>query len=39
MGLRIMQYRARIIQGTLTVRNNDDGGVLVSCTAPAADLA
>ena len=36
MGLRIMQYRARIIQGTLTVRNKDGGGVLVSCTAPAA---
>jgi two-component system, LuxR family, sensor kinase FixL len=39
MGLRIMQYRARIIQGTLTVRNNDHGGVLVSCSAPAAQLA
>ncbi len=38
MGLRIMQYRARIIQGRLTVRNNDRGGVLVSCSAPAAQL-
>ena len=39
MGLRIMQYRARIIQGTLTVRNNDHGGVVVSCSAPAAQFA
>ncbi len=36
MGQRILQYRARIIQGTLTVRNNPDrGGVLVSCAVPA----
>ncbi len=35
MGLRIMQYRARIIQGTLSVANAAGGGVLVSCTAPA----
>lgn len=38
MGLRIMQYRARIIHGRLTVRNNEHGGVLVSCLAPAAQL-
>ena len=36
MGLRIMQYRARIIHGTLSVRNKDGGGVLVTCTVPAA---
>ena len=35
MGLRIMQYRARIIQGTLSVADAAGGGVLVSCVAPA----
>ena len=35
MGLRIMQYRAGIIQGTLSVGDNKGGGVLVSCIAPA----
>jgi len=39
MGLRIMQYRARIIQGTLSVANADGGGVLVTCTVPATDMA
>jgi signal transduction histidine kinase len=34
MGLRIMQYRARIIHGTLSVDNAEGGGVLVSCRAP-----
>ncbi len=38
MGLRILQYRARIIQGTLSVTNNADGGVLVSCSAPASQF-
>ena len=37
MGMRIMQYRARIIQGTLTVTNAPGGGVLVNCTAPAGE--
>jgi PAS domain S-box-containing protein len=37
MGLRIMQYRARIIQGTLTVKNALGGGVVVSCSAPTTD--
>ena len=37
MGMRIMQYRARIIQGTLTVTNAPRGGVLVNCTAPAGE--
>ena len=35
MGLRIMQYRARIIKGTLSVGNAAGGGVLVSCAVPA----
>jgi len=35
MGLRIMKYRAGIIQGTLTVSNYPGGGVRMSCTAPA----
>lgn len=35
MGLRILQYRARIIQGTLTVCNNPDRGVTVACSAPS----
>lgn len=34
MGLRIMQYRARIMGGTLTVTNAEGGGVLVACIAP-----
>ena len=37
MGLRIMQYRARIIGGKLSVSNAEDGGVIVSCSAPAGD--
>ncbi len=35
MGLRIMRYRAQIIQGTLQVGNAKGGGTLVSCTVPA----
>jgi len=39
MGLRIMHYRARIIQGKLSVCNEKNGGVLVTCsTAPMASL-
>lgn len=38
MGLRIMDYRARVIGGTLSVRNDDGGGVIVSCVAPAITL-
>ncbi len=37
MGLRIMEYRARIINGSLSVDNAADGGVLVSCSAPAGE--
>ena len=31
MGLRIMQYRARAIDGTLEVRNVPGGGTIVKC--------
>ncbi len=36
MGLQIMQYRARMIGGTLEVRNSPDGGAMVTCSFPAA---
>lgn len=39
MGLRIMQYRARIIHGTLSVSHAEGGGVLVTCSAPARELS
>ncbi len=34
MGLRIMKYRARMIQGTLDVRRVPQGGTLVTCNFP-----
>jgi PAS domain S-box-containing protein len=34
MGLRIMQYRARIIDGSLTIKNEEGGGTAVVCTVP-----
>lgn len=34
MGLRIMQYRAQVIRGTLQVTGAKGGGTLVSCTVP-----
>jgi len=38
MGLRIMRYRAQIIEGTLRVENDESGcGTLVSCTVPGDD--
>ena len=37
MGLRIMQYRARMIGGTLEIRNSPDGGAIVTCSVPAAE--
>ncbi len=38
MGLRIMRYRAQIIEGTLRVENDESGcGTLVSCTVPVDD--
>jgi two-component system, LuxR family, sensor kinase FixL len=35
MGLRIMQYRARMIKGTCEIRNHKNGGVVFSCHGPA----
>ncbi len=32
MGLRIMQYRVRMIGGTLEIRNAPGGGTIVNCT-------
>ncbi len=32
MGVRIMHYRARIIGGTLDIRDHADGGAVVTCT-------
>jgi PAS domain S-box-containing protein len=32
MGLRIMQYRAAMVGGTLTVQQRSEGGSLVACT-------
>lgn len=34
MGLRLMQYRARIIGGELSVANGKDGGTCISCFCP-----
>lgn len=34
MGLRIMEHRARMIGGRLTVDTAPEGGVVVTCTAP-----
>ena len=36
MGLRIMQYRAGILGGTISVQREPSGGTSVSCTVPAA---
>jgi PAS domain S-box-containing protein len=38
MGLRIMQYRARMIGATLDIRNGANGGAIVTCFFPAAEL-
>jgi PAS domain S-box-containing protein len=35
MGLRIMRYRAQMLQGFLSVTKAEGGGSLVSCTLPA----
>jgi PAS domain S-box-containing protein len=37
MGLRIMRYRAQMIQGTLGVAGAEGGGTRVTCTVPADD--
>jgi PAS domain S-box-containing protein len=34
MGLKLMRYRAQMVQGDLTVTNHPDGGVMVQCTCP-----
>ncbi|HTS18583.1 MAG TPA: response regulator [Verrucomicrobiae bacterium] len=34
MGWMIMRYRARMVGGTLDIRNGDDGGVMVTCSVP-----
>ena len=34
MGLRIMEYRAHMIEGNLTVEPGDDGGTVVTCRIP-----
>ncbi len=36
MGVRIMLYRARMLGGTLEMRNNEGGGAMVICSVPAA---
>lgn len=38
LGLRIMQYRAGLLQGTVTVRARSEGGTEVCCIAPAQML-
>ena len=35
MGMYIMQYRARALGGSLSIRSGPDGGTVVSCVAPA----
>jgi len=37
MGLRIMQYRARMIGGTLKIGNGPDRGAIVTCAVPTAE--
>lgn len=37
MGLRVMQYRAGVIGGTLQVEPNPEGGTIIICIAPAKD--
>ncbi len=34
MGLKLMRYRAQMMQGALTVSNHPEGGVVVQCTCP-----
>ena len=38
MGLRIMRYRAQVIQGTLSVGKAEGGGTMVTCTISANEL-
>jgi PAS domain S-box-containing protein len=39
MGLRVMDHRARIIGGTLSVRQLKEGGVAVTCSVPRSHAA
>lgn len=38
MGLRIMQYRAGMLGGTLKFESNEEGGTRVTCTVPMGNL-
>jgi nitrate/nitrite-specific signal transduction histidine kinase len=38
MGLRIMQYRAGMLGGTLSVEPNSNGGTSVICSVPAVGI-
>ena len=39
MGLRIMRYRARMMGGTLEIRNSPGGGAIMACSVPARRIA
>jgi signal transduction histidine kinase len=39
MGLNIMNYRARMVGGSLDVQRNAEGGVTVSCDFPLPPLS
>ncbi len=36
MGMTIMHYRARLVDGVLNIGNANDGGVIVTCSVPSA---
>lgn len=36
MGLRVMEYRARVLDGTLTIERALSGGTVVTCSCPAS---
>jgi signal transduction histidine kinase len=38
LGLRVMQYRASLLQGSITVQRRPAGGTKVRCVAPAPHL-
>jgi PAS domain S-box-containing protein len=38
MGLRLMNYRAKIIRGTLDIRSAEAGGTIVECTVDAGQV-
>ncbi len=37
MGVRIMQYRARVIGATLDITDGHNGGTTITCTLRRAD--